>query len=175
MACCQVPTIPKEGGNGSYPVVCLMVNAARIFFPIGGAWFSISVGTLSAWTMRTISTICNRFYFLLIFAFWNNVIPVIMQQGGIYLCWLQNIHLNKKIFLFNMCKCVSETLSKLNFSANLIKVSSTYFVRLAQRGIWLCLSSPVGGEGKYVERTFLNRSSSIALLWRILLSILYMI
>lgn len=54
----------------------------------------------------------------------------------------------RKCVLQHMCKCVSEALTDLNLSANLIKVSSAYFVRLAQRGIWLYLSSPIGGEGK---------------------------
>jgi len=64
-----------------------MANCKRCtdFFPIGGAWFSISVGTLSTWTMEMISTIFNRFYFLLIFAFLNSVTPVIVQQRSIYL------------------------------------------------------------------------------------------
>lgn len=54
MASCQVPAIPKGEGNNSYPVVCLIIDAARIFkfFSTGGAWFSISVGTLSAWTVK---------------------------------------------------------------------------------------------------------------------------
>lgn len=76
--------------------------------------------------------------------------------------------LNENIFsstdLRYMWKCVSEALTGLNLSANLIKVRSADFVRLARREVWMCLSSPVGGECKVYRKGTIHYSLSIALL-----------